>query len=127
MTFPVNFHAFGLEINSHIVFEELGFLVGFRYYLYLRKRQKDLITNMNRVWILCGAGIGALIFSRLLADLQQPSTFFSSSTPFMYYYTNQTIIGGLLGGLIGTETTKKILRVNTSSGDLFTFPLILAI
>lgn len=126
MIFPVNFHLAGIEINSHIVFEELGFLIGFRYYLYLRKRSKDLISNLNRIWIFCGAGIGALILSRLLADLEQPLTFFNKATPFIYYYTNQTIIGGLLGGLIGTEITKKIIKINVSSGDLFTFPLILA-
>jgi phosphatidylglycerol---prolipoprotein diacylglyceryl transferase len=33
----------------------------------------------------------------------------------------------LLGGLIGVEVTKKILGVKSSSGDLMTFPIILAL
>ncbi len=36
-------------------------------------------------------------------------------------------MGGLLGGLIGVELTKKLIGEKESSGDLFTYPLILAI
>ncbi len=127
MVYPINLHLFGLEINSHLLFEELGFVLGFRYYLYLRKRQKDLIDSQNRIWIFCGAAFGALVFSRLLGDLENPEQFFNIHTPWIYYYTNKTIIGGLLGGLIGTEIAKYFLKVKTSSGDLLALPLILAI
>ena len=40
-------------------------------------------------------------------------------------FNNRTVVGGLLGGLFGVELTKKFIGVRTSSGDLFTFPLIL--
>ncbi|MDX1911806.1 MAG: prolipoprotein diacylglyceryl transferase, partial [Saprospiraceae bacterium] len=40
---------------------------------------------------------------------------------------NKTIVGGLLGGLIGVESTKKIIGVSTSSGDLMTYPLLFAL
>lgn len=36
-------------------------------------------------------------------------------------------MGGLFGGLIGVEITKKWIKETQSSGDLFTFPLILGI
>lgn len=36
-----------------------------------------------------------------------------------------TVVGGLLGGLVGVELSKKIIGVRTSSGDLFSYPLIL--
>jgi phosphatidylglycerol:prolipoprotein diacylglycerol transferase len=39
---------------------------------------------------------------------------------------NKTIIGGMLGGLIGVELTKKRIGVTVSSGDLMVYPLILA-
>jgi prolipoprotein diacylglyceryltransferase len=35
-------------------------------------------------------------------------------------------VGALLGGLLVVEITKKILHEKNSSGDLFTYPLILA-
>jgi len=36
-------------------------------------------------------------------------------------------MGGLGGGLIGVESSKKIIKEKHSSGDLFTFPLIIGI
>ena len=39
---------------------------------------------------------------------------------------NKTIVGGMLGGLIGVEIVKKKIGVTTSSGDLMVYPLILA-
>ena len=39
---------------------------------------------------------------------------------------NKTIVGGMLGGLIGVELIKKKIGVTVSSGDLMVYPLILA-
>jgi len=39
----------------------------------------------------------------------------------------KSIMGGLFGGLIGVELSKKIIHEKQSSGDLFTFPIILGI
>lgn len=36
-------------------------------------------------------------------------------------------MGGLFGGLLGVEMSKKIIGEKHSSGDLFTFPIILGI
>ncbi|WP_431211504.1 prolipoprotein diacylglyceryl transferase family protein [Puia sp. P3] len=44
----------------------------------------------------------------------------------LYLYANKTVVGALLGGLAMVETTKKIIHERSSSGDLFTYPLILA-
>ena len=48
-------------------------------------------------------------------------------TPLLFYYSQKTIVGGLLGGLIAVEITKKFLGIKYSSGDIMTYPLILAI
>jgi phosphatidylglycerol---prolipoprotein diacylglyceryl transferase len=45
----------------------------------------------------------------------------------MLLLLGKTIVGGLLGGLIGVEITKKIIKVNRSTGDVFVYPLIVAI
>ncbi len=39
---------------------------------------------------------------------------------------NKTIVGGMLGGLVGVELVKKKIGVTASSGDLMVYPLILA-
>jgi hypothetical protein len=70
MQFPVHFGFGGFSISAHFVFETLAFIIGFRYFLYLRKKVEDPISEGNRIWILIAAAAGALIFSRLLGSLE---------------------------------------------------------
>jgi len=123
MNFPINFTFGKTVIPSHLVFEILAFLVGFQYYSHLCANQEDHISKENRIWILVGATLGALLGSRLLASLMEPDKFLNPPH-ILYYYMNKTIVGGLLGGLIGVECSKKIIGERRSSGDLLTYPLI---
>jgi prolipoprotein diacylglyceryltransferase len=121
---------FGLPtqpMTLHLVFEMLAYFIGYRYYLYLRTHQGDQIESGNRLWIVVGAATGALLGSRILGALENPELWWEYKTNLMYYYANKTIIGGLLGGLLGVETIKKIIGERSSSGDLFTHPLIVSI
>ena len=95
--------------------------------MYLRKRQADPIPSPDRVWIIIGAAAGALLGSRLLGALENPELFLQGGgeAGLLYYYLQKTIVGALLGGLICVELTKKVLGVKASSGDLFTYALIL--
>lgn len=127
MTFPVELHCGSVHLSLHFVFELLAFGLGYRYYRHLRGTGTDPISSGNRLWILIGASAGAFLFSRLLGGLEDPVLFFSGTLTPADYYGNRTIVGGLLGGLIGVELTKKLIGEKESSGDLFTYPLILAI
>ena len=117
----------GMALPLHFVMELMAFFTGFRYYLYLRKDYQDPISGPNRLWILIGAALGAFLCSRILGGLEDPVAFFDGSTHFLYYYANKTIVGGLLGGLLGVELIKKAIGEQSSSGDLFVYPLLLAI
>ena len=127
MDFPIQLKVGGAVLSLHLLFETLAFVVGFRYFLYLRKRVNDPIETGDRIWILIGAAFGAFFFSRLIGNLEDPVALFSQSHPFWYYFGNKTIVGALLGGLLCVEITKKIIGEKNSSGDLFTYPLILGI
>ena len=107
--------------------EPLGFFIGFRYFLYLRKKQGDVIPSSNRVWILIGAIFGALLGSRLIGGLEDPGQLSISDNLWFYFYQNKTVLGGFLGGLFGVELVKKIIKEKHASGDLFTYPMILAL
>lgn len=100
--------------------------IGFRYFLFLRRRQGDQVDSNNRIWSIIGATFGALLGSRLLGALENPPGLFHADNPLLYIYQNKTIVGGLLGGLIGVETIKKAVGERQSTGDLFTYPLMLA-
>jgi prolipoprotein diacylglyceryltransferase len=114
------------EISYHLLFETLAFLIGFRYYIVLRKKEIDLLNSSQRLWILIAVSIGAIIGSRFIA-LMEHIELVNGDTPLIFYYSQKTIVGGLLGGLIAVEITKKILGIKHSSGDIMTYPLILGI
>lgn len=128
MDFKLPFHITIGEftLHSHLLFETLAFFIGFRFFMYLRKKQSDTISSSNRLSIIIGATLGALIGSRLIGGLENPSVFFSGNMGPLYYYQSKTIVGGLLGGLAGVEILKYFIGEKKSSGDLFTYPLILA-
>ncbi|WP_350289571.1 prolipoprotein diacylglyceryl transferase family protein [uncultured Croceitalea sp.] len=116
---------FGIKINVHLLLEYLAFFVGFRYYIVLRRKSNDKISSNNRLSILIGAVFGALFFSRLIAFLENPELHCQQG--WLHILNNKTIMGGLFGGLLGVELSKKIIGEKQSSGDLFTLPIILGI
>lgn len=125
MNFPFTIQIGETKILWHIVLETIGFLAGYRYFVYLRKRQSDSIESENRTWILIGATFGALLGSRLVGGFENPPDMLASKNVLAHFYENKTIVGGLLGGLFGVELIKKIIGEKQKSGDLFTYPIIL--
>jgi phosphatidylglycerol:prolipoprotein diacylglycerol transferase len=98
--------------------------LGYRYYAYLRKNTHDQISANNRLIIFIGAAFGAFLGSHVVGVLENPTLL--SHFNLIYFMGNKTIVGGMLGGLIGVELTKKRIGVTVSSGDLMVYPLILA-
>lgn len=126
MQVPFEPQLFGYNINIHLVLEYLAFFVAFRYYVFLRRRSSDVISSNNRLSIILGAALGALIGSRLVGFLENPIIDFSQQNIIQLLNT-KTIMGGLFGGLLGVEFVKKRIGETESSGDLFTLPIILGI
>lgn len=126
MKIPCEPIILGYEINIHLILEYLAFFIAFRYYVFLRKRSTDIISNSNRLSIILGAAIGALICSRIVAFLENPVFTFDISV-IITLLNSKTIMGGLFGGLLGVEIAKKIIGEKQSSGDLFVLPIIIGI
>jgi prolipoprotein diacylglyceryltransferase len=125
--FPFYFDLGFTKILWHSAFEALGLFTGFRYFVFLRKKQKDPIISTNRIWILIGAIFGALLGSRLVGSLENPQELLASKNILLYIYSNKTVVGGFAGGWLGVELVKLMIRENQSSGDLFTYPMILGL
>lgn len=124
LTIPFEPTVFGIKVNIHLIFEYLSFFVAFRYYVRLRKGTNDHISNGNRLSIILGAVAGAFIGSRLIGFLENPIL---NANIMVQLLNTKSIMGGLFGGLIGVETAKQIINEKQSSGDLFTFPIIVGI
>lgn len=125
MTFPFQFDFFGEKVYYHFIFETLAFFIGVRLYYYHKKGITDTISDINRLWIMLGAMVGALIGSRVLAMLENPSEI--ANQTLLTFYQNKTVAGGFLGGLFGVELFKKFIGVKTASGDIYVIPIILAL
>jgi prolipoprotein diacylglyceryltransferase len=125
MTFPFQLDFFGNKIYLHFIFETLAFIVGVRLYYYLKRGINDPISDINRLWIMLGAMIGALIGSRVIAMLETPSEIANQTV--LTFYQNKTVAGGFLGGLFGVELFKKFIGVKTASGDIYVIPIIIAL
>lgn len=126
MDIPFEPVLFGIKVNIHLILEYLAFFIAFRYYVGLRKNQKDRISSINRLSIILGAILGALIGSRLIGFLENP-VWDVNAALLVRFLNTKTIMGGLFGGLLGVEIAKKIIGEKQSSGDLFTLPIILGI
>lgn len=86
-----------------------------------------MINSPNRLSIVIAATLGGFIGSRLLGGLENPLVLQKAASALQHFYSNKTIVGGLIGGLIGVELTKKIIHEKKASGDLFTLPILLAL
>ena len=113
---------------AHLILEFLGAALALEYYRRLRARTQDAIGDGNRMSLLIAAAAGAFFGSRLLGALEQPALFLSGGGAVgpLYYVTAKTIVGGLLGGLFGVELAKRFLGVRSRSGDVYVYPLLLA-
>jgi prolipoprotein diacylglyceryltransferase len=119
VTFPVELAVGSLRVPAHGVLETLGYLLGFQTYRAIRRRTGDVIDDTERWWVIAAAAVGALVGSRLLVWMENP--------PATFGQAGRTIVGGLLGGLVAVEWTKRRLGITRRTGDLLVLPLCLGI
>lgn len=112
----------------HWVFEVLAYAVGFRLYLALRRRDPDyaLADRDSNLVVIVFAAIGAALGSKFAYWLFDPVTAFAAFPDWRSLLGGKSIVGALLGGLIGVETGKKVAGVQRSTGDLMWPALLLA-
>jgi phosphatidylglycerol:prolipoprotein diacylglycerol transferase len=124
VTFPVYIPIGPWRIHPHLFFESLSYFIGFRVYLALRRRAGDTVIVPYR-WatLSCAAG-GAALGARTLAWLANPQAAYDLPSVLL---GGKTIVGGLIGGLIGVELVKLAMGIRRSTGDLYAPALAVAI
>ena len=125
MTFPIDLHIHGVVIPSHLIFDWLSLAIAYKYYEVSKNTNTDSLSTGNRWTILISAAVGGFFGAHLLAVFEQPTLVLHQS--WLYYFADKTIIGFLAGAIIAVEIVKKIIHETKSSGDLFTYPIILGI
>jgi len=72
MHFPVNIPLGKSYIPIHFICETLAYIIGYRYYSYLRSKTNDPISTDNRLLIFIGAAAGAFLGSHIVGILENP-------------------------------------------------------
>jgi prolipoprotein diacylglyceryltransferase len=106
----------------HFVLETAAFAIGGLLYWRRAPAPTDAITRLG---IVAGAALGAAIGSRVLYILQYWTAL--SDQPWQMWLGGKTLVGALLGGLIGVELAKSALGWRESTGNRFVMPLLVAI
>jgi prolipoprotein diacylglyceryltransferase len=124
VSFPVDIPIGPWRIHPHLFFETISYVVGFRVYLALRRRAGDTVVVPFRWATLSAAAAGAALGARSLAWLANPDAAWTLESLLL---GGKTIVGGLIGGLIGVELVKLAIGVRRSTGDLYAPALAVAI
>ncbi len=125
MMFPLQFHFGSIVINAHFIFEVLAYVLGFQYLLYLKRKTKDSISTEERMWVVLAGAAGALIGSRCVGYFSNPIAIESGLDIWVGWMNAKSILGGLLGGIIGVEIGKQCMGIKVYTGDLFVYPILL--
>jgi prolipoprotein diacylglyceryltransferase len=112
-------------VALHTVFEALAYAVGFRVFLWTRRRLAPaaFVENDHVVIVAAGAIMGAALGAKLSYWLDDPLTAFANFPDWHQMLAGKSIIGALLGGVLGVELAKRIAHLGTSTGDAFVLPL----
>jgi len=116
-----------LRLHPHTVFDVLAYSVGFRVFLWQRRRLGDTIDTPARWSVVAAAILGAAIGSKLLFWLEDPAETIAHWNDPVFLLGGKTIVGGLIGGLVGVELEKKWAGLTRRTGDLFAMPLAVGI
>lgn len=111
----------------HLLFEWLAIGVGVQAYRWQRRRQGvSGIFAQGQYAVVIGCILGAAIGNKLVFWIELPQLWQDALANGKLLASGQSIVGGLLGGLLGVELAKKLTGQTASTGDNFVIPLILA-
>jgi prolipoprotein diacylglyceryltransferase len=109
----------------HLFFEWFAIATGIQLYRWQRSRTgAGGILQPGSYGVIIGCILGAAIGNKLVFWLEFPHLWSSASYDIGIWMSGQSIVGGLLGGLLGVELAKKLTGVRRSTGDDFVFPLM---
>ena len=109
----------------HTLLEVLAYTLGTQVFLWQRRRLglASLSNKDQTLWLIVGAALGAALGSKLAFWIEDPMAAFTNFPDWRHLLQGKSIVGGLLGGLLGVEISKKLVRQPHSTGDAFVLPL----
>jgi phosphatidylglycerol---prolipoprotein diacylglyceryl transferase len=124
MNFPIYVWLGNWRIHPHLLCESLAYTAAFRLLLF--NSRQGTLKDSQKTSLIVGGMLGALAGAKLLVILQHIYLVWQDWRLWLLLLVRgKTVVGALLGGIIGVEFTKKQIGVTQSTGDAFVYPLIL--
>jgi phosphatidylglycerol:prolipoprotein diacylglycerol transferase len=109
----------------HLFFEWLALAGGVQLYRWQRRRsQQPALLQPGSFAVVVGCILGAAIGNKLVFWIEMPHLWQSTMPDWHLIASGQSIVGGLLGGLVGVEIAKKFTGQRQSTGDQFVLPIV---
>lgn len=109
----------------HQIFEYLALAAGFQLYRWQRRRAGAAAPLARGAFaVTIGCVFGAAIGNKLVFLVEVPQLWLHHGLSLEVLMAGQSIVGGLLGGLVGVELAKWVAGQRASTGDLFVLPLM---
>ena len=89
----------------------------------LRREQRGGALAPGNFGVLVGLLIGAALGNKAVFLIERPDVVIALWQSGTLMFPGQSIVGGLLGGLIGVEIAKKLTGQTRSTGDAMVWPI----
>lgn len=117
---PILFEIGKLKVTSYSFFMVLALLSGFLVYVYFLK--KDNIKSSNSIYIV----IFSLTFGTIGAKIPMIFIYWNEiirDNSINLLLSGRTIVGGLIGGFIGTILAKRLFNIKEKMGNQLAIPV----
>lgn len=112
----------------HQVLESLAILAGVQLYRYQAPPgAATSLLDRTQFPIVVGALLGAGIGNKLVFWLERADLWQQYLASPQAWFMGQSMVGGLVGGLLGVEIAKRITGQHASTGDRFVYPILFAL
>ena len=111
----------------HTAFEWFAIFVGVRIYLRSGKTSLREMGHTRNYGVILGCIVGAAIGNKAVHWFHHADHWYLLRDSPWLVLQGQSIVGGLLGGLIGVEIAKKFVGVTQSTGDRFVVPILVGL
>lgn len=111
--------------TTHLILEWLALAAGVQLYRWQRRRAgQPALLQPGSFAVVVGCILGAAIGNKLVFWIEMPHLWQGTAADWRLIASGQSIVGGLLGGLLGVEIAKKLAGIRRSTGDQFILPLV---
>lgn len=120
---PILFEIGGYPVEAYPVFMFLALVTGFiAYWIQLRL---DKVQKSNAIYIAIFAIVGGTIGSKLPMIFIYWNQINANPEDLNLLISGRTIVGGLLGGAVGTLLAKRIFKIKERLGNQIAIPVAL--